>query len=39
MTQKSEHFLNEKIVNKTKWENAFASTYNVKTLNSFDPEI
>ena len=42
MIQKSENFLNEKNVEITKWAHAFqgfASSFNVETLNSFNPEL
>ena len=42
MTQKSEHFLNEKNIKITKQVHAFkgyASSYNVEILNSLNPEL
>ena len=41
-TKKSENFLNEKNVKRTKWAHAFkgyASSYNVEILNSFHPDL
>ena len=42
VTQKSEHFLNEKNIKITKQVHAFkgyASSYNVEILNSLNPEL
>ena len=42
MIQKSEKFLNEKKVKITKWTHGFkgyVSSYNVETLNSFNPKL
>ena len=40
--QKNENFLNKKNIKITKWKNDFIgypSTYNVETLNFFNPEL